>query len=82
MIKFLGSTLLMAGVVLIAGLASAQECANTDFNGDGATDAADLEIFRSALGSAEGDDRYFAAADLDGDGGITPADYSLILACN
>lgn len=82
MMRFFGSSLLTVAVVLFAGVAAAQECGNTDFNGDGTTDTTDLEILRSALGSAEGDDRYFAAGDMDGDGGITVADYGLVLACN
>jgi hypothetical protein len=82
MIKFLGSVLLTASVMLFAGSAMAQSCGNTDFNGDGVTDPADVAIFQSALGSQEGDENYLAAADLDGDGAVTAADYGIMLACN
>ncbi len=83
MIKVLGNVLLTVGVVLFAGSAAmAQSCGHTDFNGDGVTDSADIEIFQSVMGSQEGDDNFLAAADLDGDGAVTAADYGIMLSCN
>lgn len=82
MIKFFGSALLTAGVIFFAGSASAQSCGDTDLNGDGTTDAADVAVFQSALGSQSGDDNFIAAADLDGDGAVTAADYGILLSCN
>ena len=82
MIKLLGNVLLTASVILFAASASAQSCGNTDLNGDGATDAADVEIFQSALGSQDGDDNYLAAADFDGNGAVTASDYGVLLSCN
>lgn len=82
MIKVLGNVLLTVSVMLFAGSAMAQSCGNTDFNGDGLTDTTDVEIFQGALGSQEGDESYIAAADLDGDGAVTTADYGILLACN
>jgi len=81
MIKVLGNVLLTVSVVLFAGSAVAQSCGNTDFNGDGVTDSADVEIFQSALGSQEGDDNFIAAADLDGHGAVTAADYGIMMSC-
>ncbi|MEP4889365.1 MAG: CBM35 domain-containing protein [Aliiglaciecola sp.] len=47
-----------------------------DFDCDGQIDLEDRDLFLSAMGSQVGDENYFAAADLDGDGGITRLDYS------
>ena len=82
MMKFMGSLFLSACLFLLSGTAIAQGVCETDYNGDGVSDAADVEIFRSALGSAVGDDEYFSAADLDGDGAVTSADYAILLACS
>ena len=80
--KVLVNVILAASMVLFAGSATAQSCGNTDFNGDGVTDPTDVEIFQGTLGSQEGDDNYLAAADLDGDGAVTAADYGILLSCN
>ena len=82
MVMVWGSILLAAGLMLFAGAAFAQDSCDTDFNCDGVTDAADSEIFQDALGSQEGDEDFVAGADLDGDGAVTAADFSIFLACN
>lgn len=82
MLKVWGSGLVAAGLVLFAGVSFAQDACDTDFNGDGVTDAADVEIFQSALGSSAGDDTYVAQADLDGDGEVNTIDYGIMLSCN
>ncbi|MDO7085507.1 dockerin type I domain-containing protein [Pseudocolwellia sp. AS88] len=48
-----------------------------DLNGDSAIDRMDMMIIRDALGSSDGDASYVATADLDNDGTISRADYSL-----
>ncbi|MBJ20283.1 MAG: hypothetical protein GY910_09830 [bacterium] len=82
MFRVWGSGLIAAGLVLFAGVSFAQDDCGTDFNGDGITDVADIEVLQAALGSLEGDDDYVAAADLDGDGEVTVADYGIMLSCN
>lgn len=82
MIKFTRNLLVSATLLLLSGTAFAQGVCEGDYNGDGVTDAADVEIFRSALGSVEGDKEYFRAADIDGDGAVTSADYAIFLACS
>jgi len=68
--------------MFLAGPSLAQDSCETDFNGDGATDASDVEILQAALGSFEGDDNFVAAVDLDGDGAVNVADYGIMLSCN
>ncbi len=46
-----------------------------DVNGDGAITAADRDALRGALNTCEGQPRYQALADFDGDKCITQADY-------
>ena len=82
MTKFWRISLLTLGIVLFSGASMAQNSCETDLNGDGVTDEADVAIFQSALGKAAGDEGFIAAADLDGDGAVTPSDYSIFLACN
>ena len=82
MAKVWGSCLLAASLVLFAGASFAENACETDFNGDGVTDEADVEIFQSVLGSQESDEGFLAAADLDGDGSVTAADYGIFLSCN
>lgn len=48
-----------------------------DFDCDGVLGSSDMLVIRAALGSSEGDDNFDAQADLDNDGSITRADYSL-----
>lgn len=62
--------------------ASAQSSCQTDLNGDGVTDEADVAIFQSSLGKGAGDEGYVAAADLDGSGTVTSVDYGIFLSCN
>ena len=73
---------LFAAALFYGFSASAENSCQTDFNGDGVTHEADVEILRSSLGKAEGQEGYVAAADLDGSGTVTTADYSLMLGCN
>jgi hypothetical protein len=80
MFKIFGSSLIAAGIVLFASTAIAG--CETDYNGDGQTNEADVEIFKGALGSSEGDDAYLAGADLNGDGSVTVLDYGILLSCN
>lgn len=81
MLKIFGSSLIAAGIVLFSGAAFADTC-DTDYNGDGQTDAADVEILRAALGSNEGDDDYLAQADHNEDGEVSILDYGILLSCN
>lgn len=80
-LRLTAKALMMASVVLFAGTAMAGDC-NTDLNGDGVTNEADVELFQSSLGKAEGDEGYVAAADLDGSRSVTAADYGIFLSCN
>ena len=50
-----------------------------DCDGNGVVDGDDVAIARDAVGSAEGDDNYVAAADMDGDGGVSLGDLNAIL---
>jgi hypothetical protein len=77
-----GSGLVAACAVLFAGVAFAGDDCNTDYNGDGTTDAADVAELQGALGTASGDDGFVAQADHDGDGFITVKDYAILLGCN
>jgi hypothetical protein len=82
MFKVWGSGLLALSLMLFASAAFAQDSCATDFNGDGVTDESDVEIFQGTLGKQEGDEGFVAAADLDGDGSVTSADYAIFLSCN
>lgn len=80
---FLLSGVMAATVFFVAGAASAEaSCQQADFNRDGVVDEADVEIFKTSLGKSAGDAGYIAAADLDGSGSVTTADYGLLLTCN
>ena len=46
-----------------------------DLDNDGDIDTTDYSLFRSTLGKCSGDDGFIAAADYDGDGCISYADY-------
>jgi hypothetical protein len=50
-----------------------------DCNDDGVVDQADVTIARDALNSEVGDDRYVAAADMDGNGSIGSSDLITIV---
>lgn len=83
MIKVWGISLIAAGLTLVAGAAYAQDaCVDTDLNGDGVTDAADVEILKAAMGSTEGDANFDAGADFDGDGSVNTIDFGILLSCN
>lgn len=75
--------LTMTSLLVFATAAQAQQqSCETDFNGDGVTDEADVEILRSVLGAQASDEGYLARVDLNGDGAITIADYGILLGCN
>lgn len=71
---------LAALVVFSAGASLAQQCSLAcDLDGDGATGTpADYGVFFASFGKAKGDPAYNAKADLDGDGSVTPSDWSLL----
>ena len=77
-----GAVLISSAAILFAQASFAQNSCDTDFNGDGATDVADFEILQAALGASNEEDRYVAAADLNGDGWVTTLDYQIMLQCN
>jgi hypothetical protein len=77
-----GSGVIAVCAVFFAGAAVAGNSCDTDYNGDGATDTADVEILQAALGTQNGDDAFVAQADLDGDGFISVKDYGIMLRCN
>ena len=78
MCRNLGLVLLLASVVLVAGVATAADC---DVNQDGIVDAADAEAVKAAAMTQEGDSDYDPRADLDGDGHVTSSDFAIILRC-
>jgi hypothetical protein len=80
--KLLSGGLFAAALIFTGFTASAENSCQTDLNGDGVTNEADVEIFQSTLGKAQGDEGYVAAADLDGSGTVTAADYGIFLSCN
>ncbi|MAG30037.1 MAG: hypothetical protein CL908_03980 [Deltaproteobacteria bacterium] len=82
MSKVWKSSVIATSLVLFAGAAFAQGACDTDYNGDGVTDASDVEIFQATLGKQQGDDGFLAQADHDGDGAVTAADYGIFLSCN
>ena len=57
------------------GVGDACEAPPGDLDGDGDIDNIDFSLFRSTLGKCSGADGFIAAADYDGDGCITYADY-------
>lgn len=81
MIRALTTALLAGSALLVAVSASAQDACQTDFDGDGATTAADVEVFKSYMGATEDDAEFEAAADLDGDGEVGLSDYNILLSC-
>lgn len=81
MIRARTTALLAGSALLFAVSASAQDACFTDFNGDGTTNEADVEIFKSYMGATEDDAGFEAAADLDGDGEVGLSDYNILLSC-
>ena len=73
---------LFAAALLYGFTAGAENSCKTDFNGDGVTNEADVAILQSTLGKSQGDKGFVAAADLDGSGSVTTADYGIFLSCN
>lgn len=73
---------LFAAALFYGFTASAENSCQTDLNGDGVTNEADVAILQSSLGKSQGDEGYVAAADLDGSGSVTTADYGIFLSCN
>lgn len=84
MLKVLGATLLMGSLILLAGgSASANiSCERTDFNGDGVIDDTDYEILKSYIGANEDLEGYSPVVDLNDDGQIDLADFSIFTDCN
>ena len=84
MLNVLGSVLVAACTLSLATAAFAQDAcpSSTDINGDGQTDAADVEIIQAALGQVEGDEGFVPEADLNGDGYISTVDYMVMLDCS
>ena len=72
--------LLVCGVAFAWASAASANC-EADYNGDGAVDQTDVQIFQSVLGTQDGDSDYFPAADHDGDGRVSALDYAYVLAC-
>lgn len=73
---------LFAAAILFGFTATAENSCQTDFNGDGVTNEADVAILQSTLGKSQSDEGFVAAADLDGSGTVTTADYGIFLGCN
>ena len=63
-----------------SGVSAGVPC-DTDFNGDGMIDEADLEILKTHIGSTDEDEDYAPAVDLDGDGVVGLMDFNLFLTC-
>lgn len=59
----------------------AQTPCQADYDGNGATDSVDVELFQAALGSQVGEENYLPQADHDGDGRITTLDYATLIYC-
>lgn len=78
-------TVLCATALLVLAVGSVQAegegACDTDYNGDGVTNSADLKVFQAALGSQAVDESYLDQADHDGDGQITTLDYGILLDC-
>ena len=77
-----GKAIVAAAFLISAGTAQAQDSCATDLDGNGVTDADDVAVMQSARGTGDGDDGYIAAADLNGDGTVSMADYAILLSCN
>jgi len=77
-----GKAIVAAAFLISAGTAQAQDSCATDFDGNGVTDADDVAVMQSAMGTGDGDEGYIAAADLNGDGTVSMADYAILLSCN
>lgn len=52
---------------------------NTDFDGDGDTDDADLALFQAAMGASDGDANFNAACDCNRDGVVGAPDFACVL---
>ena len=61
---------LFAAAILFGFTATAENSCQTDFNGDGVTNEADVAILQSTLGKSQSDEGFVAAADLDGSGTV------------
>lgn len=68
-------------IVFAASAASAQQCSPAcDLNGDGTpASPGDYIALFGSLGKSPQDPSYVAAADLDGSGTVTSADFGLML---
>lgn len=77
-----GLLTMMSLLVFATAAQAQQQSCETDFNDDGVTDEADVEILRSVLGAQSSDAGYLARVDLNGDGVISIADYGILLGCN
>lgn len=56
-------------------------CQQVDFNSDGLVNEIDIEIFKTLIGKSVGETGFLAAADLDGSGSVTAADFRILLSC-
>lgn len=74
---------LLIGALSLIGISAKAEtsCEDVDFDGNGVVDDADIEIFKTSLGTTAGEEGYLAAADLDGSESITPIDFRILLSC-
>ena len=81
MIRVTLSLLAALGLCVAVAIAApaAFAAAPGDLNDDGAVDAADVSIATGAVGTADGDAGFVAAADMDGDGVITLVDVSAVM---
>jgi hypothetical protein len=81
MVKVLAIILLTGSLVCFASGSALAECSDTDFNGDGATNEADLEILKSLIGANEDLEGFSPVVDLNDDGQIDLADFNLFIGC-
>jgi hypothetical protein len=67
-------------LVMLCGASAQAADAEFDYNGDGAVDAADMELIKAAFNSAEGDEDFNPIFDHDGDGFVGGSDIALAQA--
>nr|AYC81238.1 GH107 fucanase [uncultured bacterium] len=72
-----GSNLWQVNSIGVSYVIEKNDAVVGDVDGDGQLSQADMLLLRTAIGSKSGDAAYHAAADMDNDGTITRADYSI-----